>query len=104
MRIVLLGTLTAILTACSTTTNTVAPFTLKDGHVVLFNVGDCAKIGPKSKDFRRSDGTPVQVIFVDKKYTGYITYMDHPRLNKPSVLGSSIKKFDKNWIKIDCKK
>ena len=94
----------AILSACSTAGHIEPPFILKDGYKANFKVGDCAKISPKSPYAKRSDGTPVKVIYVDKKYVGYILYMDHPRLNKPSVFGDGIKKFDKVWTIIKCPK
>lgn len=104
MKMYALGALMAILTACSTTGNTQTPFTLKDGYVAKFTVGDCAKISPKSSYFKRSDGTPVKIIYVDKKYVGYVLYVDHPRLNGPSVFGDGIKRFDKHWILTECPK
>ena len=98
------GALIAILIACTTLGNTKTPFTLKDGYVAEFKVGDCAEIDTTVPDAPRSDGTPVEIIYVDRKYVGYIVYMDHPRVNRPSVLGFDIKSFDKFWVAVECKK
>ena len=96
--------LIAILSGCSTLGNTRPTPKLKDGYEPKYNVNDCAKLDPNyAKSLgMTSYGTPVKVLFVDTKYEGYIVYMDHPRIKGPVVYGSSIKKFDKNWFKVDC--
>lgn len=99
----ILGRLMTILmavnfTACAT------PFILKDGYTAKFEDGDCARIGKHSKFAARSDGTILELIYVDRKYVGYITYMDHRLFPGPTVSGHDIKFFDKHYVKVSCPK
>lgn len=104
---ILSGLFLAILTACSTTSNTQTPLTFSNGHTAKFTAGDCIVIADQYAAQTRSDGTPKLVIYVESfedrsGVGGYILRMVHPRIGFPTYHALSADSIDQYHVKTTC--
>ena len=102
IKISILSGLIAILSGCATVDVAPPSHVTEKGHKAEFKAGDCTGVDPKSPKYKRSDKTPVRILYVDRKYDIYVIYIDHPRFLGPVWRGALIEPYDEDFRRIDC--
>ena len=103
----ILSGLIAIVSACTTTGNTLAPVVSSTGYVAKHVAGECVKISDDSELFQKSDGTPMLLIWSDPfsdslGRTAYLLRMIHADVGIPTFHLIETTLLDDNYVTIEC--